>query len=266
MTLRLEPDDSATSNIVGRVEGTSDEYVIVIAHHDAYFDGAVDNASGVAAMLGLARHFASYGQPLRRTHIFVATGGHHAGGFPGSTKFAEDNLDIRDRTAIVLNAEHVAAVHAIQYTAMDFDQWGSEGGLLVSNAEVPRYGSIVPENALVLEQFAQSLARYGVTMLANAWDQAPGDVWPFQRRGYPVGQIIEVGNWYHTTGDSLYTVHVPALERATRAFADFLHRVDALPLDQVNLTALDRDEARGPRYARPDAADPHPDIAGAGPQ
>jgi hypothetical protein len=149
---------------------------------------------------------------------------------------------------------------------MDFDQWGSEGGLLVSNAEVPRYGSIVPENALVLEQFAQSLARYGVTMLANAWDQAPGDVWPFQRRGYPVGQIIEVGNWYHTTGDSLYTVHVPALERATRAFADFLHRVDALPLDQVNLTALDRDEARGPRYARPDAADPHPDIAGAGPQ
>jgi uncharacterized protein (TIGR01244 family) len=241
MTLRLEADDSSTSNIIGRVAGTSDEYVIVIAHHDAYFDGAVDNASGVAAMLGLARHFADYPQPLRRTHIFVATGGHHAGGFPGATKFAEENLGIRDRTAIVLNAEHVAAVQAIQYTSMNYDQWGSRGGLLVSNAEIPRYGSIVPRNPMVFEQFSQSLAQHGVTMLANAWDQAPGDVWPFQRRGYPVGQIIEVGNWYHTTGDSLYTVHVPALERATRAFAEFLHRIDRLPIHEVNPTLSETD-------------------------
>lgn len=233
MLLRLEADDATTSNVVGRVEGTSDEYAIVIAHRDAYFYGAIDNASGVAAMLGLARHFAQLPEPPRRTHIFVATGGHHVSGFPGSTAFAQDNVEIRDRTAIVLNAEHVAAVQAIQYTAMDYDQWGSTGGLLVSDAEIPRYGSVVPRNRIVLELFARSLARHGVTMLANAWDQAPGDVWPFQRRGYPVAQIIEVSNWYHTTGDRLAAVPADGLERATRALAEFLHAIDARPIDEV---------------------------------
>ena len=55
MRLRLEPDDTPTSNVVGRVEGTSDEYAIVIAHRDAYFYGAIDNGSGVANILAIAK-------------------------------------------------------------------------------------------------------------------------------------------------------------------------------------------------------------------
>jgi uncharacterized protein (TIGR01244 family) len=235
MRLKLDTDDSATSNVIGRVNGTSDEYVIVIAHHDAYFLGAVDNGSGVAAMLGLARHFATSPVPPRRTHLFVATGGHHAGGFPGSTKLATDSLGIRSRTAIVLNSEHVAAVQAIPYSAMDEATWGSTGGLLVSNAETPRFGSVVPQNAVVLDLFSGSLARNGVAMLANAWNAAPGDVMPFQQRGYPVAQIIEVSNWYHTTGDTLAAVPPAGLERATRAFAEFLRDIDERPIHEVGI-------------------------------
>ncbi len=223
-------ETNPTSNVIGVVAGTSDEYAIVIAHHDAYFHGANDNASGVAAMLGLAKYVASRQTPPRRTHVFVATGGHHAGGFPGATKVAVDHLPLRDKTAIVLNAEHVAAVQAIEYTAMDFATWGSHGGLLVASGEVPKYGSVVPGNAVVLDAFRTSLARYGVTMLANTWASAPGDVMPFQQRGYPVAQIIEVGSWYHTTGDVLEAVSPVGLERATRAFADFLRAVDAQSL------------------------------------
>ena len=70
-------------------------------------------------------------------------------------------------------------------------------------------------------------------MLANAWDQAPGDVWPFQRRSYPVAQIIEVSNWYHTTGDILAAVPATGLERATRAFAEFLQEIDSRPIREV---------------------------------
>jgi uncharacterized protein (TIGR01244 family) len=226
-------ETNPTSNVIGVVAGTSDEYAIVIAHHDAYFHGANDNASGVAALIGLAKHVASRTPPPRRTHIFVATGGHHASGFPGATQVALDHLPLRDKTAIVLNAEHVAAVQAIEYTPMDFATWGSHGGLLVASGEVPKYGSVVPANAVVLDAFRASLARYGVTMLSNAWASAPGDVMPFQQRGYPVAQIIEVGSWYHTTGDVLEAVSPAGLERATRAFADFLSTIDAQPLGAV---------------------------------
>ena len=237
ITARLKIENAQetnpTSNVIGVVRGTSDEYAIVIAHHDSFFYGANDNASGVAAMLGLARHVAGLGTPPRRTHVFVATGGHHAGGFPGSTKVATDYLSVRDKTAIVLNAEHIAAVNAIEYTPMDLATWGSRGGLLVANTEVPKFGSIVPSNPALLDLFQQSLARYGVAMLANAWQSAPGDVMPFQQRGYPVAQIIEVGTWYHTTGDVLAAVSPVGLERATRAFADFLHDIDTQPLGAV---------------------------------
>jgi hypothetical protein len=227
-------EERPTSNIVGQVNGTSDEYAIVIAHHDSYFYGANDNASGVAAMLGLAKHFASLKEPPRRTHIFVATGGHHGGGYPGSTKFATDHLDIRDRTAIVLNSEHMAAVQTIEYTDVDKATWGSAGGLLVANTETPKFGSVVPSNPLLLDLFAQSLARYGVTMLSTAWDVGVGDLTPFRRRDYPVARIIEVGHWYHTTGDILSAVSPVGLERSARAYADFLHDVDERPLSAIH--------------------------------
>src|SRR5262249_43469894 len=42
------------ASVWGALPGTSDEDIIVMAHHDAYFEGALDNASGMAVMLGLA--------------------------------------------------------------------------------------------------------------------------------------------------------------------------------------------------------------------
>jgi hypothetical protein len=84
---------------------------------------------------------------------------------------------------------------------------------------------------------SDSLAQHGVTMLANAWDQAPGDVWPFQRRGFPVAQIIEVSSWYHTTADRLAVIPPAGLEGATRALAGFLQKVDSRPLRELGQQA-----------------------------
>ncbi len=38
--------------------GAADKNILVMAHFDAWFYGALDNASGVATMLGLAEYFA----------------------------------------------------------------------------------------------------------------------------------------------------------------------------------------------------------------
>src|SRR5262249_59400617 len=47
-----------TSAVWGSLPGTSDESIYVIAHRDGWFEGAVDNGSGVAPMMGLAEYFA----------------------------------------------------------------------------------------------------------------------------------------------------------------------------------------------------------------
>jgi acetylornithine deacetylase/succinyl-diaminopimelate desuccinylase-like protein len=71
-------------NVLGKIEGTeSDEYVFVGAHYDhegtrpdeaggdTIFNGADDNASGVAGVLQIARAFAASGERPRRTVVFA---------------------------------------------------------------------------------------------------------------------------------------------------------------------------------------------------
>jgi len=222
-----------TNNVIGQITGTSDEYVIVVAHQDSYFYGAVDNATGIAAMLAMARHLQNQPAPPRRTHIFVATGGHHGGGWPGTVQYVESVMDIREKTAIVLNCEHVAATQFIEYSDINYAQWGTHGGMLLANTEIPKFGALIPPNETLFDLFDDTLNRYGVTLLTQPWDDARGDVYPFKDKDFPVAQIVEVGNWYHTTADIWQGVSAPGLERATRAFAEFLHQVDARPLQAL---------------------------------
>ncbi|HEX8433739.1 M28 family peptidase [Archangium sp.] len=60
-----------TSNVIAELRGTErpDEVVVVGAHYDAYFSGADDNSSGVAAMLEMAR--LASGKRFARTVRFV---------------------------------------------------------------------------------------------------------------------------------------------------------------------------------------------------
>ena len=85
-------DDIQSPNVVGMIPGTDaslkDEYILVLAHldhvgigkpvdGDAIYNGAIDNAGGVAVMLEAARALKARG--TRRSIIFVATTGEEKG-------------------------------------------------------------------------------------------------------------------------------------------------------------------------------------------
>ena len=44
------------ASVWGVLPGTTNEDIVIMAHHDSFFYGAMDNASGMSVMLGLARH------------------------------------------------------------------------------------------------------------------------------------------------------------------------------------------------------------------
>ncbi len=70
-----------TANLVGYIQGTSDEIVVVGAHHDHLGDGhlgANDDASGTAAALAVAQAVRQAGKP-KRTIAIVLFGGEEAG-------------------------------------------------------------------------------------------------------------------------------------------------------------------------------------------
>jgi aminopeptidase YwaD len=92
-------DHFTTANVCGLVNGTRqpDSLIVITAHYDhlggmgneTYFPGANDNASGVALLLNLAKHYASNPPPY--SIAFICFSGEEAG-LIGSKFFSEHPL------------------------------------------------------------------------------------------------------------------------------------------------------------------------------
>ena len=110
-------DEVVTRNVIGRLdgEGAPDETVIYSAHWDAYGlgepdssgdpvrHGAIDNATGVAAVLELARMHAQAPR-TRRSLMFVALTAEEKG-LQGASYYVATPLAPLETTAAVLNIE-----------------------------------------------------------------------------------------------------------------------------------------------------------------
>ncbi|MCG8476827.1 MAG: M28 family peptidase [Cytophagales bacterium] len=99
-------------NVLGWVKGKgkSDSVLVVSAHYDhlgkmgaqTVFPGANDNASGVAMLLCLARHFSEY--PLEHDLLFAAFAGEEAG-LIGASEFSKQEKEILPRIKWLLNLD-----------------------------------------------------------------------------------------------------------------------------------------------------------------
>ena len=108
---------SNSSNVVGIKRGSKrpDEYVIYMAHWDhlgrslalvgdTIFNGAVDNASGVSALITMAEQFSRARPAPERSIVFLAVTAEEAG-LLGSAYYADNPLYPLARTAAVINMD-----------------------------------------------------------------------------------------------------------------------------------------------------------------
>jgi Zn-dependent M28 family amino/carboxypeptidase len=106
-------------NVVGKLEGSDsklrDEYIIYTAHWDhlgrhpelqgdQIFNGAIDNASGVASVIELAAAFMKINPPPKRSVLFVATTAEEAG-LLGARFYAEYPLYPLEKTLADINLD-----------------------------------------------------------------------------------------------------------------------------------------------------------------
>ena len=94
-------------NIVGVLPGKSKETILVHSHHDAVFTGAVQDATGMAEVIGLASYFAQIPYEERElTLMFAGLDGHYTD-YEGQRDFIERRK--ADGTEIILDAaiEHI---------------------------------------------------------------------------------------------------------------------------------------------------------------
>lgn len=142
LDLRLEGNFSSTEkaftshNVVGRIPGSGEGCVVMTAHWDGYgidrsaagdniWNGAVDDAGGVAQLIEIARHLATGKRP-RRTIMFVATTGEERG-FLGSRHFLAKAPCPEGEIAAVINLDWFWELgrtrqftsHGLGYTSLD---------------------------------------------------------------------------------------------------------------------------------------------------
>ncbi|MFT3667205.1 MAG: M28 family metallopeptidase [Pseudoxanthomonas sp.] len=129
----VKRDQVVTRNVIGRLDGAQrpDETVIYSAHWDAFGvgepdaagdtvrHGAVDNATGVAAVIELARVFAAGPRP-QRTLLFMALTAEEKG-LQGATYYAANPLAPLAKTAAVLNIEMLSP----DGPTRDIASWGN---------------------------------------------------------------------------------------------------------------------------------------------
>jgi hypothetical protein len=169
-------------NVVARVEGRDpklkDEVVLYTAHWDhlgrdpalkgdPIYHGALDNASGVAAVLEIAKAYASLSVPPARSVLFIATTAEEAG-LLGARHYAAHPLVPLARTLVDLNLD---IINVWGRTA-DFQitGWGESDIDALLMEVAPAQGKRVvpdqsPQLGLYYRQDAFEFARAGVPSL-----------------------------------------------------------------------------------------------------
>lgn len=124
LSLRVGVARVPAANVVGYLQGSDpvlkDEFIVLGAHYDhlgydyrdgerVIFPGADDNASGTAAVIELARHFAQNRDAIGRSIVFVAFDGEESG-LLGARKFVEENG--------VIGAEQIKLMFSLDMVGM----------------------------------------------------------------------------------------------------------------------------------------------------
>jgi hypothetical protein len=202
------------ANVWGTLPGATDEEILIFAHHDAYFEGAIDNASGMAVMVGLAEYFAKIPQAQRRRTLkFVTTSGHHAGS-AGVNWMHDNRQTFFAKTAVAFNVEHVSST-----------QTYIRGPVLrQSNNVSARRWWVYGSNKLASIAL-NAFRTFGVTVYHEMEDTCCGDSSAIQR-DVPNVVIMESPVYYHTDHDRPDVVPEAGLEAAGRAYAKIVDEVN----------------------------------------
>ena len=231
VTLRLEAPplhNVDTEYTVATLPGMTDEQIVVMTHTDGYFQGAMDNASGMASALELARFWAA--KPLsqrRRTIKFINFPDHHHGEVARGRKVV--GIDATwpwDKVALKLTMEHPSQTLLYMYNdslsptnAVGAFRWNALGS--------------APFEQMVFD----SLKEFGVSVYAMEDGPKNGNYAP---SFHIIEHVI-----YHTSLDTPDLVPAAGLERATRAFAAIVDRVNTMSLEGLRGPGFPRGQGRG---------------------
>jgi len=199
-----------TSTVWGTLAGSTDENVVIVAHRDGWFEGANDNGTGVATMLGLAEYFAKIPkQQRRRGIIFLGTSGHHDGSAL-SGKWLTDHKEFFAKTALLINCEHTAAEQLVL----------GNGTISKTNTSTAQTW-FVGGSAKLADIVVKGYEEFGVSTYEIPARAASGEMGRYSALA-PSIQVIDTGYYWHSDHETPDIIPPTALANITRAYAKII--------------------------------------------
>jgi hypothetical protein len=210
-----------TQSVFGVLPGATDENIAVMAHTDAFFEGAMDNASGLATMIALAEHYARIPRSQRRrTMTFFTTSTHHSpSGDNAAGRWIHNNMQqMLKKTALLVNCEHTAQVATFLV-----------GETLYASNQVSARRWYVGGSQRLKDIVMKNFKDYGMALYSRPEPGRPGGELGIFYQDAPSFHIID-HTVYHTDMDTLDVVPVAGLEQSAHVFARIIDDVNAVDM------------------------------------
>ena len=241
--LKADPAASATITLEGRrravtgrtaigfLPGRSRETVLVQSHHDSVWDGAVEDGSGSAEVLALAKHFGSRPASSRARTLMFTTFDTHFTGYQAHQAFLKRYIaKPRAGRKIVANValEHIAKRATV----------AGSGKLAVSSMPEPRgvLQNTGPKvRALLKDAIVKNDLRRMAILPAAIFGGAgiPTDASFTYYSGVPVLSLISGPMYLYDRQDTLDKVVKTDLQPMARAFASVIEGLDDVPTGEI---------------------------------
>ena len=245
-------------NTIAVVEGADwpDEWVVIGAHRDAWSPGAIDNASGTASVVEVARAFgaaAALGMRPRRTVVF-ATWDAEEWGIIGSIEWVEAHAE-RLRASVVAYVNQDAPVSGSSFGAAASPELKELAREAARRVDEPARGGTVYDAWLtrVTERLGDpdvDPEPLPVGDLGGGSDHKgfyqhlgiPAIGFGFGGAGGVYHSMYDTPRWMQEYGDPGYLYHA-AVARVAAVVVSRLANADILPYDFVELADVVRDRA-----------------------
>jgi len=188
---RLKKSQVESQNVAGLLTGTDpklkNEYVVLTAHldhigvgmpinGDSIYNGAMDDASGIASILEIARLIHESGAKLRRSVIFLAVTGEEKG-LQGSRYFAAHPTVSEKNIVADINLDMFLPLHSLHYIEVQGlaeSTLGDDIRAVATQAGIELQADKEPQRNLFIRSDQYSFIRKGIPALAFKFGYLPG--------------------------------------------------------------------------------------------
>lgn len=221
LTLLADLARESTGDVCGVLDGTGDDLIVIGAHYDSVYSGAVDNATGVAALLALAKCCGRMPPQSRSKKIFfVAHPAHEV--LVGAKEFVKAHEDVLSRTSVYITLDGIGS-----------DNYDEQDTGVVKTGLDERRGIFISDNPVLIPLVFEAVKKHCLLPAAYVSMASmcpnPDLEGRFYEAGIPVMNIIGKPIWYHTEHDTPDKCTPDQLARATRAHLDIIRAVDMTP-------------------------------------